>query len=976
MKRGRRKRFCCALLAAALAMAGIPASGCTEAFAEELEAVEDAEAQGPADARENPGEELEAVTLEDGEESAIEAYEVLTVSTEQPAQFMTFYKYEGKFYLTASDIGRLTRFTAVMDPQSIRLKQGKREITIDPAAGTIEEEWGIFAGCRAVPYGAYWLLEAVPMLTYLGAECSYEDQVFSCEMPMYTLWEIWDNEYSASFMNVETIFGNDLEARMLNNIVMDAIFGSGMSGLGHQGQAYFNDAMDAVMKVNVLDSEAVYKEYSRLEARRAQACSTEGLDGQQEELAERALVGNAYGGLEKGITAAKTGSTVLNMMKKYLKKQGEGASFEDVLEGDALIPTDELMKLVPELKLELAKTMLDVLVTAEVYCNYDEEIRTLPKRVFGAGALEKIGYSTGNRGYSDWMNQYLRRLEDRYSAQGQLTIEKVSEKVLDICLEKGMDYIAQAFSVGGGLELFKKSWDIGVGVVKIVQEEIVESAAAELKAMFISELQGNTANILWYAVNTAKESGFGDRERNQQLLDTANIYYRETVAFCENILKNIGLTQKNEEYFSAVKREAEKKVFQYSNCPAFAVSVYAGLEDNVLRGKVDSGQQTAADSGYTAYGYVLASEGSLYYMRFTLESLSGRMTVFCPREDAEVELVRRWPDGREEVVDRITGNNAMGLCGTQIMYSRQADGSEKIQCMDTQSGARGSLERGVMQGATGSAIAYYDKIDGVLYGYGAGGEECRYNAEYVGMDGDYLYLQVNDCEPYSIGGGGTMQIGRQNLRTLETETVTSIPEIYSENMGTTVLTQFMADGGDTYYGLVRLTGTQGLYTDGVIYRVKQGESSPEVLAENTTSEFQLMKNGGKTYLLYDLYDTDGVSALLEVESRTVDGSFSQKIYRRGRAVWDTDGICAYLDMSGTKYTILTSEEIYGLGFSGYMNDCRISDVSLQEDGAYVYVCRGTQEYNGTAPEFSAVHVALVRKNLETGELTVIYEEKR
>lgn len=392
---------------------------------------------------------------------------------------------------------------------------------------------------------------------------------------------------------------------------------------------------------------------------------------------------------------------------------------------------------------------------------------------------------------------------------------------------------------------------------------------------------------------------------------------------------------------------------------------------------VESGENAKMDStDFTSCGYAVKLNGNLYYMRFQKDNFMSFIYQFRPDSASSYDMVMRAPDGTETVIDRISGKNMLGICEDDILYSKSEGGGERVQGINTLNGEKYVLEEGTILGASGQAVAYQGE-DRFLYGMGTLGSSDALGYEnYVGIDGDYVYAQMNDFNAYESSGDGMMWVYRKNMAEREEELVAVLPEICSENMGTTVLSQFMADGDDTYYSMVRLVGTQGLFEDGRIIRVRQEDGNPEILAENTSSVFQIMKKDGRTYLLYNSYEGGLDTAnVMDTETGEIVGTVQQRLSEPLKTEWTQDGIYAYWDMSGTQYQVFTSEELAQLGFAVNDGSNSISsDVSVQDDGVYVYLCQGISENTGTALRgFRVERGMLARKNMETGEITVIYE---
>lgn len=387
--------------------------------------------------------------------------------------------------------------------------------------------------------------------------------------------------------------------------------------------------------------------------------------------------------------------------------------------------------------------------------------------------------------------------------------------------------------------------------------------------------------------------------------------------------------------------------------------------------------QAAAERGeISAYGYAVKAGQDLYFMRIRLDSLNANARIFAPSEEASYELVKRSPDGTETVMAQVQGNHHIGVAGNYLCYSTNENGYDQVKVLDLGNGEIRSLESGVLEGANGNAVAYSTEQGGWLSAFGSNNATMYLGGNiYLGMEGNRIYSRQYDSGAQQstlnwddINGGWAM--------------IANVPDLETDGLGATQYTEFMVDEGDVYYGMVRLSGTQGLYSDGRIYRLAQGAENPELLVENAPTSFQLMKKDGKTYLLYSQEpylaysypDQTFAANVMDVETKDIIGVMDQNVTKTGEADWQSNGLFAYLDKTGIRYCIFTQEELANLGFPAYdANTHMASDITVQDDGVYVYLCRGTRENIGAGNGgFQGEYGVLVRKDLETGQWEIIY----
>lgn len=143
----------------------------------------------------------------------VRIYKVPVISNECTGSTITFYGYNGKFYLALDDIKDFTRCKFNESDSQLILGHGIREIRI-------EKETGHMTDCNCVDqgiidileYNGKYLCEGIPMLTYLGANCTIKDgkaleilmpssTIWESVMPAFTIWEAEIPDYAYVYLN-------------------------------------------------------------------------------------------------------------------------------------------------------------------------------------------------------------------------------------------------------------------------------------------------------------------------------------------------------------------------------------------------------------------------------------------------------------------------------------------------------------------------------------------------------------------------------------------------------------------------------------------------------------------------------------------------------------------------------------------------------------------------------------------------------
>jgi hypothetical protein len=120
---------------------------------------------------------------------------------------VTFYEIGGKYYLDVQDIKDFTRCKIEETPGSVKLTQGIREIEIKKISGRMTDSMTGDQGFIPFEYDGKHLCEGIPMLIYLGAECSLQGGVLEVLMPDITVWESLPPDQADYCRNIAQLYG-------------------------------------------------------------------------------------------------------------------------------------------------------------------------------------------------------------------------------------------------------------------------------------------------------------------------------------------------------------------------------------------------------------------------------------------------------------------------------------------------------------------------------------------------------------------------------------------------------------------------------------------------------------------------------------------------------------------------------------------------------------------------------------------------
>lgn len=153
------------------------------------------------------------MSAESNNDMDVRIYKVPVISNECTGSNITFYGYNGKFYLALDDIKDFTRCKFNESDSQLILGHGIREIRIEKATGHMTDCNCVDQGIIDIlEYNGKYLCEGIPMLTYLGADCTVKDgkaleilmhsyTIWEAVMPTFTIWESVIPDYADMYLN-------------------------------------------------------------------------------------------------------------------------------------------------------------------------------------------------------------------------------------------------------------------------------------------------------------------------------------------------------------------------------------------------------------------------------------------------------------------------------------------------------------------------------------------------------------------------------------------------------------------------------------------------------------------------------------------------------------------------------------------------------------------------------------------------------
>ena len=175
----------------------------------------------------------------------------------------TIYFYNDICYMNIADICQLTRSEYTLNNSILSITHGSRKITVNLNKKTMTEGTMIYTvKCHSNKNGVI-LLQAYPVLTYLGATLGIDNGSLVVDMPLVTLWEAVERTGNENYVDL-TCFGDKDD--QYNRLFWDNLLFALTGNLGmYFGNALQVQAMCTAISVDPLCYTAGFNEKLKLD---------------------------------------------------------------------------------------------------------------------------------------------------------------------------------------------------------------------------------------------------------------------------------------------------------------------------------------------------------------------------------------------------------------------------------------------------------------------------------------------------------------------------------------------------------------------------------------------------------------------------------------------------------------------------------------------------------------------------------------
>lgn len=553
-------------------------------------------------------------------------FDVPIISNECPDQTsVVFYGYDGSYYLSIQDIAKLTRFEIFdEDEYAIWLMQGERIVSISKEDGSLLDCNYIEQGTIPIKYyDGQYLLEGIPMLTYLGATCNTPgDGYLHVMMPWITFWEALMPEYEDYCFDINGMYGGETSVKVtvICDIIAELMDTTDGGILPAGKDERYENALYAALDVDMNEYEGVqaltalenellnsflssatvtqkYQEkYERLKNSNENGAELLGL---AEEMFETSMdcfweaerksgIQNWQDAFSSGNTSKMAEAAAENSETLYRQASGKAglnklSSYQDFL--------------------EVVMLTADVVSTSNNLIKYDIVTRELLKNSLSDDILRSSGHT--DLAWRTASSAVTNRLSTDANILIGTAYDKITEFALEELTDKGISELLATLS--SKANVYYAITKMAFFIVFVAFDDMFEAYASDLVAIDTNEIHGDVLEILNSTQDKARDEGYSNKETLQQLQSLYTLYYRLIISFSQNFaisLDEFGGKNRDEwvEVFAgktggSYSNYAAAYLYMITNCTITPISDYSSNIDEYaeLLRKYDPSVEVADD---------------------------------------------------------------------------------------------------------------------------------------------------------------------------------------------------------------------------------------------------------------------------------------------------------------------------------------------------------------------------------------------
>ncbi len=513
------------------------------------------------------------------------SYIVPLISNETKADSINIYEINDEYYLDLKDIAVLTRCAYKEKNGVILLTHGTRELEINVETCVMNDSGIKDQGTiKLKKVDNSYLCEAVPMLLYLGADCSIDGDTgcFQVLMPMITFWEAFMPDYLAYHFNTEDWLGSkkNVEISLYCDILIDLMDVTNGHGLYATDQHY-EDALYDILDVDLYSYESVQRiveiETNKLDNflksdRFSNFFSQELNIGQE-----------LFNGYADYYMTGKVAVGNVNETYQYL--QGNYGTASEIGHQINLNVCKQIdLQNVGKDAVGISAMALDTAYNVYNLMRYDQESRILFSSCITDDVEEFTGYNV----------EYLQEIADRISADiktdqsiiASTINDEITEWACSEIKDRSIEFAASAFE-GGNIYVFATK--LGTLLAEIPLRSSIDAYSDDMDMFWLASTQTDIAQLATrYILITIEDEEASDIEHMLMVKNLMALYYRTTIAFCENArasceeFGNMKTKAQTCAYFEQVENYMAEYLYLMTNCTIVPIADYNSLNDDIL----------------------------------------------------------------------------------------------------------------------------------------------------------------------------------------------------------------------------------------------------------------------------------------------------------------------------------------------------------------------------------------------------------
>ena len=385
----------------------------------------------------------------------------------------------------------MTRTKIDIKDDNIIINQGVRKIQINISNQKLTE-CNFESSITIIRESNKILIHAYPILTYLGAYCDFKDSAFCILMPANTLWETWGYiDFDKNNIDIYEINGgkNNVVISLTCDILIDMMFGHGFFV---NVKDYINDAIFEALNINIYQYNSAKEKLKKINTE-----INDFVNGNKNLKSLIDVLDNTAS-IEKDIIKEIIFPILENRvpdLKWNYSKSIQFGRYEEAKQFANEIYDNSKVKLQGEnitdfLELiDIALLFVDIYETSLSLSKYNEDIKYLLKSVFSEDTVKYLGISENEYFYC------ARSISNIISSKENINRYSLGVKISEFIIDKTTTWVNQgvlkAF-IGKSAGSISLAYELSKIIVEnLIFKNTIKAFSADLKAMFLSELQQN-----------------------------------------------------------------------------------------------------------------------------------------------------------------------------------------------------------------------------------------------------------------------------------------------------------------------------------------------------------------------------------------------------------------------------------------------------------------------------------------------------